>query len=163
VPLFSVGHSKHSWTDFLALLEAAGVEVLVDVRSRPASRFSPQFNRKALAASLAAAGIEYRFAGAALGGKDQTSVSDPAFVAAIRAVLELASGRAVALMCSEREPARCHRATKLAAWIHRRAQEASLVHLVPRPDGGLERIDSRELEARLAPRLIWPELRSASS
>jgi uncharacterized protein (DUF488 family) len=161
VPLFSVGHSNHPAEQFLALLAGAGVEVLVDVRSRPASRFSPQFNRKALASSLAAAGIEYRLAGAALGGRDPISVSDPAFVAAMRDVLGVARERAVALMCSEREPARCHRATKLAAWIHRCAQGASLLHLVPRPDGGLERIDSRELEARLAPHLIWPELRSA--
>lgn len=156
--LFSIGHSNHSAARFLALLQAAGIDVLVDVRSRPASRFSPQFNRKALENSLAGAGIEYRFAGAVLGGREPISVSDPAFVAALGEVLGLARERAVALMCAEREPGRCHRTTKLAAWIHRHAAGASLIHLVPLPDGGLERIDSRELEARLAPRLLWPEL-----
>lgn len=158
MPLFSVGHSNHPFERFRALLEAASIDRLVDVRSRPASRFSPQFNRKALESALAAAGIEYRFAGAALGGRDPISVSDPAFVAALREVLELARERAVALMCSERDPERCHRTTKLAAWIHRHGDGASLIHLVPRADGSVARIDSRELEARLAPRLLWPEL-----
>jgi hypothetical protein len=63
------------------------------------------------------------------------------------------------MMCSEREPARCHRATKLAAWIHRRRADVRVTHLVPAADGGLARIDSRELESRLAPGLLWPELR----
>ena len=156
--LFSIGHSKHPAASFGAFLEQARIEVLVDVRSRPASRFCPQFNRRALESALAAAGIEYRFRGAALGGRDATSVRDPGFEAAMREVLELARERAVALMCSEREPERCHRATKLAAWIHRNEPGASLIHLVPRPDGALDPIDSRQLEARLAPGSIWPEL-----
>jgi uncharacterized protein (DUF488 family) len=159
VALFSIGHSNHPAAVFEALLATAGIEILVDVRSRPASRFCPWFNRGALERSLAAAGVEYRFAGAALGGRDGTAVSDPRFESALREVIELARTREVALMCSERQPERCHRATKLAAWIHRACPGGGLVHLVPQPDGALERIDSRALEARLAPALLWPELR----
>ena len=157
--LFSIGHSNHPWPDFAALLARAEIAVLADVRSRPASRFCPQFNRKALEAALPEVGIEYRWCGAALGGRDGISVRDPAFEQPLRELLGLARERAVALMCSEREPERCHRATKLAAWIHRSAPGERVVHLVPRLDGQLERLDSRELEARLAPGLIWPELR----
>jgi len=151
MPLFSVGHSNHPLERFLAILAGAGIEVLADVRSRPASRFCPQFNRKALEASLAAAGIDYRFEGAVLGGKDPLPSTDPAFVSALRALLELSRTRAVVLMCSEREPERCHRATTLAAWIHHNEPGASLTHLVPRPEVGVERIESRELESRSAP------------
>ena len=156
--LFSIGHSNHPWPEFLALLARAEIAVLADVRSRPASRFCPQFNRRALEAGLAQAGIEYRWCGAALGGRDGISVREPAFGAALRELLALAREQPVALMCSEREPGRCHRATKLAAWIHRSAPGERVVHLVPRPDRGLECLDSRELEARLEPGLIWPEL-----
>ena len=159
MPLFSIGHSNHPAADFVALLQQAGIEVLVDVRSRPASRFCPWFNRKALEAALAAAGIGYRFAGEALGGKDAVSVADPRFTRAMGELLELAGERAVAMMCSEREPARCHRTTKLAAWIHRHAAGTSATHLVPGADGELQWIDSRQLESRLAPGLLWPELR----
>jgi uncharacterized protein (DUF488 family) len=140
MPLFSVGHSNHPLETFLAILADAGIEVLADVRSRPASRFCPQFNRKALAASLAAAGIEYRFEGAALGGKDPLPATDPAFVAALTALVDLSRTRAVALMCSEREPERCHRSTTLAAWIRRHRPDTAVVHLVPRANGSVERI-----------------------
>jgi len=163
MPLFSVGHSKHPFERFLAILVEAGIEILADVRSRPASRFSPWFNRRALEAALAAAGIEYRYCGAALGGRDAVSVLEPAFGAAMRELLLLSRERPVALMCSERDPERCHRATKLAAWLHRSDPEARLTHLVPGAAGGLERIDSRELESRLAPGLIWPELRAGGA
>lgn len=158
--LFSIGHSNHSAAEFSALLERAGIEVLVDVRSRPASRFCPWFNRRALESALAGAGIEYRFAGELLGGKDPVAIADPLFVGAMRELLALARERPVAMLCSERDPARCHRATKLAAWIHRHARSTCVTHLVPTREGELERLDSRELEARLAPTLLWPELRS---
>jgi uncharacterized protein (DUF488 family) len=150
VALFSIGHSNHPGPGFLALLTRAGIGLLVDVRSRPASRFCPQFNRRALESALAAGGIEYRFRGDALGGKDPLPDADPRFESAMRELLALAREREVAMMCSEREPERCHRASRLAAWIHRHEPEVRVVHLLPRPDGTLERIDSRELEGRLS-------------
>jgi hypothetical protein len=51
------------------LLEAAQVTAIADVRSAPVSRFSPQFNKAALTASLAARGIAYEFFGKELGGR----------------------------------------------------------------------------------------------
>src|SRR4029078_325979 len=58
--VFTVGHSTRSEEEFVEILKAHGVEVLVDVRSFPGSRRYPQFNRAALSESLAKAGIEYR-------------------------------------------------------------------------------------------------------
>ena len=45
--LLTIGHSKHPIEKFLELLRQHGVEVLVDARSQPFSRFSPHFSRKA--------------------------------------------------------------------------------------------------------------------
>ena len=44
---------------------------VADVRSAPMSRFSPHFNKAALAASLAGQGIDYVFLGKALGGRPE--------------------------------------------------------------------------------------------
>ncbi len=66
-PFFTIGHSTHPIEEFAALLMAAEVRLVVDVRSVPRSRFNPQFNRDALPASLAAHGIAYEHL-AALGG-----------------------------------------------------------------------------------------------
>ena len=51
-PVFTVGHSNHEAADFVALLRGAGVELLVDVRLQPDSRFSPQFSKGALAPAI---------------------------------------------------------------------------------------------------------------
>jgi uncharacterized protein (DUF488 family) len=77
----TIGHSNHPIGRFVDLLKAGGVEAVVDVRSTPYSRRFPQFGRERLAQSLSAAGILYRYEGAALGGLPARSRSGfaPAF------------------------------------------------------------------------------------
>ena len=70
-PVLTIGHSRHPLERFLSLLETAQVTAVADIRSAPVSRFSPHFNKKALAASLAAQDIAYVFLGMELGGRPQ--------------------------------------------------------------------------------------------
>jgi uncharacterized protein (DUF488 family) len=58
-PFFTIGHSTRPIEDFAALLEAAEVKLIVDVRTVPRSRTNPQFNRDVLPASLAPYGVAY--------------------------------------------------------------------------------------------------------
>ena len=58
-PIFTVGHSTRSIDVFISLLEENGIKLLADVRSLPGSNRYPQFNKEALAESLAARGIRY--------------------------------------------------------------------------------------------------------
>ncbi len=107
--------------------------MVVDVRSSPYSQYSPQYNRELLEKTLKEAGIEYRFAGDHLGGrpKDPTCYKDgqapdgktdylhqvdyPAVMTrdwyqkGIQRLVEIASDRRAATLCSEEDPARCHR------------------------------------------------------
>src|ERR1700684_3999581 len=57
--VFTVGHSNRTWSDFLALLRAHGIQRVVDVRSIPRSRHNPQFNREVLSRKLRSARIGY--------------------------------------------------------------------------------------------------------
>jgi uncharacterized protein (DUF488 family) len=66
--VFTIGHGTRPAEELLACLAEAGVATLVDVRRFPASRRHPQFDRDALEASLAAAGVAYRHA-VELGGR----------------------------------------------------------------------------------------------
>jgi uncharacterized protein (DUF488 family) len=66
-PFFTIGHSTRPIDEFVALLTASEVKLVVDVRTVPRSRTNPQFNRDALPASLAVHGIAYEHF-AALGG-----------------------------------------------------------------------------------------------
>ena len=65
--LFTIGHSNHSFDEFLDLLQQREIEKIIDVRSAPYSRYSPQFNKSALEKSLKCRGIGYIFLGKELG------------------------------------------------------------------------------------------------
>ena len=68
-PVLTVGHSNHGPDVFVALLRKHGVDVVVDVRSAPYSRYLPHFNKDFLHEALAGAGIRYEFKGKELGGQ----------------------------------------------------------------------------------------------
>lgn len=125
--LWTIGHSNRALGDFIAMLKAHGVEVLVDVRTVPKSRYNPQFNRDTLPAALAEAGIEHRHM-PALGGlrkarKDSRNtgwrndsfrgyadyMETAEFERALDELMALAGERRVAVMCAEAVPWRCHR------------------------------------------------------
>jgi uncharacterized protein (DUF488 family) len=67
--LYTIGHSGHSAEEFLSLLKHHNIHVLLDVRSAPYSKFVPQFNKHELEAFLRQNGVDYRYAGAHLGGR----------------------------------------------------------------------------------------------
>lgn len=106
--IFTIGHSNQTAEQFVGLLRLHDVRLLADVRSSPASRFAPQFNRAALARSLEQAGIEYRWFGLSLGGKPRAP--EPVFAAGIADLLQVAKTQSTAIMCAERDPRICHRA-----------------------------------------------------
>ncbi len=147
--VYTIGHSNHSADRFVELLERHGIEVLVDVRSRPSSRFSPHFAKKRLSRRLAEQGLEYRFLGAELGGMpdedrfydsdgyvlyDRLAASER-FTRGIAALVEIAADRRTALMCGEENPTGCHRRLLLGRALIDRGVE--LLHV--RGDGRVER------------------------
>ena len=154
--VLTLGHSNHAWTEFVALLQANEVACLIDVRSMPASRRYPQFNRAEMERGLKDASIAYRFLGDRLGGRPKDTVCyaggavDYARVAATRAfqggldeAADLARARRCCLMCAERDPLDCHRAILVARHLAPKGFSISHVH----GDGRLE--TQGEFERRL--------------
>ncbi|MBN2003875.1 MAG: DUF488 domain-containing protein [Anaerolineae bacterium] len=122
--IYTIGHSDHLVTEFTGLLQRYGVMQLVDVRSQPYSRWTPQFNREELAESLREAGIVYLGMGDTLGGRpvdrqlynpgeerpDYARLAQTeAYQAGIARLLELAQAAQTAVMCSEGDHRQCHR------------------------------------------------------
>jgi hypothetical protein len=58
-PIFTVGHSTKSVTEFVGLLRCGWVELVVDVRTVPRSRHNPQYNEDVLGTELATYQIDY--------------------------------------------------------------------------------------------------------
>ncbi|MGH2442413.1 MAG: DUF488 family protein [Chloroflexota bacterium] len=125
--LFTIGHSNRSIDEFLALLEAHGIQQVIDVRTAAGSRKNPQFMKDELANSLEARGITYSHL-PALGGFRKTRADSvntgwrnasfrgfadymqtPEFEAALTDLLERADLGPTAVMCAEAVPWRCHR------------------------------------------------------
>ena len=99
--------------EFLALLRAYSIRMVVDVRRHPVSTRYPHFSREALARALRRAGIRYLHLGDDLGGFRtggfEAYMATAAFAAGLR-TLEFTAARApTAIMCAERHPAQCHR------------------------------------------------------
>ncbi|MBI3201297.1 MAG: DUF488 domain-containing protein [Myxococcales bacterium] len=135
--VLTIGHSNHPLEKFLGLLRQHGVEVLVDARSQPFSRFSPQFSRKALEPAVTDASIRYLFMGDLLGGRpearecygadgkvDYDRVEAHKFYQ--RGIERLLDGIArfrVCIMCAEEDPSHCHRRLLITRTLVRRGVE----------------------------------------
>lgn len=138
--IYSVGHSNHAPEVFVALLREHGVELVVDVRSSPYSRYVPQANRQALARTLEAAGIAYQWAGDRLGGKPEGEVADydqlrasASFRDGVADLVALATERPTAMMCAEGDHRRCHRHKLITPALL--DQNVRVLHI--QPDGSL--------------------------
>ena len=122
--VFTIGYGARDIDAFVAALQQHQIEFVLDVRSRPYSRYKTDFSKDALEAHLRAAGIRYVFMGDALGGRpDDPTCYDADGKVNYDAVEERSfyqSGldrvaaaheqrRRVALMCSEGKPENCHR------------------------------------------------------
>jgi uncharacterized protein (DUF488 family) len=121
--LFTIGHSNHPVEHFQQLLSEHDIEVLVDVRSSPRSRYVEWVDRTRIADVTAAAGARYLFLGKELGGRpDAAEFYDSAghvlygevaksaeFRAGIERLCRGAERYRVAIMCSEENPTSCHR------------------------------------------------------
>jgi uncharacterized protein (DUF488 family) len=155
--IYTIGHSNHAWGRFLELLATAQIEIVIDVRSYPRSRWA-HFNKEILQQGLGTAGIEYQFAGAELGGKTKDMSYDQiaataSFQSALGSVIAIAATMRAALLCSEHEPLACHRCLLLGRHLVKRGMKVA--HLLR--DGTIEdheRIEQRLLSKHL--RKIFP-------
>lgn len=57
--IYTIGHSTHRQEAFLAMLHTFHIEVLVDVRAYPGSRYLPHFNKKNMEIWLPENKIDY--------------------------------------------------------------------------------------------------------
>lgn len=125
LPIATIGYENAAQDAVIARLQAAQVAVLIDVRAVAASRRAG-FSKTLLAASLAAAGIEYvhlRQLGTPKPGREaarkgrigemteifEAHMAEPAAQLELARATAIAADRKTALLCYEADACGCHR------------------------------------------------------
>src|SRR5438270_1730219 len=147
--LYTIGHSNHPLDTFIGLLEAHAIQVLVDVRSQPYSKYTPHFESRPLKAAVTSREILYLYLGKELGGRPDGAefydadgyvrydlvAASPLFLDGIERLEQGIQRYRVAAMCAEEDPAGCHRRLLIGRVLATR--DTTVLHI--RADGSLQR------------------------
>ncbi len=125
--IFTIGYSTHSIDSFIGLLKAHDIKMVIDIRTIPKSRHSPEYNKEELKLFLKQAKTGYRHV-KELGGLRHASkhsintgwinpsfrgfadyMQTPAFQIGLEKLEKIAKKKRCVLMCAEGVPWRCHR------------------------------------------------------
>lgn len=122
--IYSIGHGSKDINNFITELQSFKIQYLLDIRSKPFSRWHPQFNKEDLKHSLESSSIKYLYVGDSLGGlpDDKScynkngkvvydSIKEKDFFKSglDRLITANKKNINVAIMCSESKPEECHR------------------------------------------------------
>jgi uncharacterized protein (DUF488 family) len=140
--IYSIGHGNKKIEDFIAELKSFDIRYLIDVRSKPFSKWNPQFNQSLLEFDINNNGITYIFLGDKLGGlpDDRTCyingkveydlIKEKDFFKENLTRLLTANSKKikVAVMCSESKPEECHRSKLIGQELLK--HDISMKHIV---------------------------------
>ncbi len=108
--VYTIGYGDRKFDDFVELLKRFGIELIIDIRRFPTSKW-PEFVKENLQRALSAKGISYvhiRELGGYRGGyRAYTRTQE--FKQALRELMELTREKPSAIMCVESSPSACHR------------------------------------------------------
>ncbi len=147
--VYTIGHSTRTLDEFLSLLAAYNITLLVDVRTVPRSRHNPQFNKETLPDTLKPHGIKYihmpEIGGLRHPKRDSVNLAwenlgfqgyadfmqTKEFIDSLLKIVALARENCLAIMCAEALPWRCHRSLISDALVVRHVK---VLHIISATD-----------------------------
>jgi uncharacterized protein (DUF488 family) len=147
--IYTIGHSTRSLDEFIELLTAYKIGLVIDVRTVPRSRHNPQFNKETLPASLKSQSIRYihlpEIGGLRHPKRDSINLAlknasfrgyadymqTKEFSDALLKLITLARENCLTIMCAEALPWRCHRNLISDALVTRRIK---VLHIISKTD-----------------------------
>jgi uncharacterized protein (DUF488 family) len=143
--ILTIGHSTRTLPEFIEMLKAYPVTLVVDVRSVPRSRHNPQFNKETLPTTLKPEGVNYvhmpEIGGLRRPKPDSVNTTwrnksfrgyadfmqTKDFAEQLLNLMALASENCVAVMCAEALPWRCHRSLIADALVVRNVKVEHII------------------------------------
>ncbi|MDR3286231.1 MAG: DUF488 domain-containing protein [Prevotellaceae bacterium] len=123
--VFSIGHGNKTIEEFVSELHSFDIQFLIDIRSKPYSKYNPHFSQQSLKVSIEREHIKYVYMGQELGGLpthditcftndgnvdyDKLKTKDYFQQGLQRLVSANNQGIHICIMCSESKPQECHR------------------------------------------------------
>ena len=122
--LYSIGHGQKTLEEFYEELTSFNIQYVIDVRSSPYSKWAPQYNQREIAQYLRNNNIVYAYMGNIIGGRPinnlcydseghfdyEKMAQESSFKKGLNRLVNANEKQFnVAVMCSESDPALCHR------------------------------------------------------
>ncbi len=149
--IFTIGHSNHPFSRFMELIQKQDIRMVVDVRTRPYSKYTPYYSKKPLEEGLKEYQVEYVYLGNKIGGKPDDAKfyhdgellyhlmeADEKYQEGLKILLELARDNRIVIMCSEEDPYHCHRHHLISQSLLK--NNFQITHI--RGNGNLEKVRS---------------------
>ena len=121
--VYTIGYGNEKIDNFIEKLKQNEIDLLIDVRSAPYSKWRPEFNTGNLREILKASGIEYAWRGKKLGGFGQCDHEGG--IEELKPLL--VKYNRTCLMCSEENPDKCHRKQNLQPILE--SKGAEVIHI----------------------------------
>jgi len=158
--IYTIGHSSMTQESFVDILKSFKIDIVVDVRSSPYSKFVSHFNRENIKKSLIENGMRYIFLGDYIGGKPRDkkyyengkvnyrliSKSDR-YSEGINRIIELNNENDIVLMCSEEDPYNCHRHNLITQTLVKKGFE--VIHVRKNSSDKIIKHDKKDIQMTL--------------
>lgn len=146
--IYTLGTSNRSLEEFLDLLKFYQIQVVIDVRRWPTSRWFEHFKKENLEKILKEKNIEYfhfeKLGGYRTGGY-QTYLKTKEFKQALKELKDLAKKKIMIIICAEKLPWKCHR-----AYIGRELEKKKfkVIHIIEKGRLWEPQKEPREIKAK---------------
>ena len=141
--IYTIGYSGFKIEDFVRILKNKKISVVIDVRSVPYSQFYSEYNKENLSKVLNVNNIYYRNYATEFGARQEDrkyypegyldfnefSKSEKFLSGFDRLKKSMQQNYSIVLMCSEKDPIKCHRTILVARAFYNAGYK--VVHLLP--------------------------------
>ena len=158
--IYTIGHSNMTPESFVLILKSFEIDIIVDVRSSPYSKFVSHFNRENIKKSLIENDMRYIFLGDYIGGKPRDKkyyengkvnymliAQSDRYSEGINRIVELNSKKDIVLMCSEEDPYNCHRHNLITQTLVKKGLK--VIHIRKNSTDRIKNPDKKDVQTTL--------------